>query len=227
MKGADIVSRARLVLNDPSSIRWADAELALWITDGQRAISIRRPDSCSVNQAATLVAGSKQSIATLTPPGMRLLDVVRATAIGRAVRLVDRDTLDSHRPGWHAATQGVPTNYVYDNRDPKTFYVYPPATVGTVLEIIYSRDPVVITEGNLNSQDLSIDDVFSESLLNYVLFRAYGKDSDDTMNATLAAAYLSAFSGAMGEKVAADVAFSPDMNTSGGRPNPGATAGGV
>lgn len=227
MKGSDIVSRARLVLNDADSVRWTDAELVNWINDGCRYIALRRPDACVVNGSLTCVAGSKQSIAGLTPPGLRLLDVVRATASGRALRLVDREVLDTQVPNWHAATQAVPTNYVFDNRDPQTFYVYPPAIVSTALEIIYSRVPIEITTGTLASQDLTPVDTFIDPLLNYVLYRAYSKDADFAHNAQLASLYMAAVDQALVGKTRADASFSPDLNSAGGKVNPGTAAGGV
>ena len=227
MLGSDIVTRARLVLQDAAT-RWADSELALWITDGCTFIAINRPDACIVSGTMALAAGAKQSIAGLTPPGMRLIDVVSEVATGKGVKLVDRQTLDTHRPGWHAATAGATQNYVYDSREPQTFYVYPPATGSSpTLSIIYQRAPVVITSGTLGSQVLSVGDLYLPALLDYVLFRCYSKDADDTKNAELAMMYLTACANGLGIKDAKDLAFSPDMNSPGGKISAGATVGGV
>lgn len=227
MKGSDVVSRLRVILNDADEVGWTTAELILWINDGCRFIALLRPDSVVVNASMTLVAGSKQSIGALTPPGLRLLDVVRAVATGRAVRLVDREKLDTVLPSWHGATSGVPTNYTFDNRDPKTFYVYPPATVGTQIEVVYSRVPLEVTTGNLASQDLSIDDVFMDPLLNYVLHRAYCKDADHAKNAALAAGYRQLAELLLAGKSKADAVYSPDLNTPHAAVTAGAMAGGV
>lgn len=227
MKGADIISRLRAVLNDSEEVGWTDAELILWINDGCRFIALLRPDAAVVNAQVALVAGSKQSIAALTPPGLRLLDVVRAVASGRAIRLVDREKLDAVAPNWHGAAQGVPTSYVFDNRDPKTFYVYPPAVVATMVELIYSRVPVEVTADNLATQDLSLDDVFMDPLLNYVLHRAYGKDADHAKNAELSAGYRQLTELLLAGKSGSDARFSPDFNTPKGAISAGAAAGGV
>lgn len=226
MKGQDITSRARIVLHDPAATRWSDTELALWINDGCKYIALVRPDSCAVNAAMTLAAGTKQSIAGLTPPGVRLLDVVRTSA-GRGITIADRQELDTWRPTWHADTAGPTENYVYDNRDPKTFYVVPPATVGAQIDIIYSRVPVEITSGELATVTLSPGDEYADALLNYVLFRCYAKDAEATHNADLAAMYLQACNASLGVKTTADVAMSPDLNSPGGKVSPGTTVGGV
>ena len=226
MKGQYIVSRARIVLHDPRAKRWDDTELALWINDGCKYIALVRPDAASVNALVTLAGGSKQSIANLTPPGVRLLDVVRTEA-GRAITLADRNELDTYRPTWHADAAGPTENYVYDNRDPKTYYVWPPAQAGNKIEVIYSRVPVEIAAADLSSVDLSLGDEYADALLNYVLFRSYAKDAEATHNADLAAMYLQACNASLGVKTSADVAASPDLNSPGGKPAPGATIGGV
>jgi hypothetical protein len=222
MIGSDIVTRVRLVLQDAAT-RWADTELALWITDGCTFISVNRPDACVVNASMPLASGAKQSIAGLTPPGVRLLDVMDG------VTLADKQTLDTHKRGWMSATPGATCNYVYDSRDPLTFYVSPPAPASgsPTLNIIYQRAPVAITSGTLGSQVLSVADNYLPALVDYVLFRCYSKDADDTKNAELAMMYLTACANGLGIKSAKDLAASPDMNSPGGKVAAGATVGGV
>lgn len=221
MFGQQVIARARHVLQDLNGTRWADSEFTTWINDGCVFIAINRPDSCVVNASMVLFAGTKQSIAALPIPGMRLLDVVRELTTGRGVKLTDRNTLDTHRPGWHAATPAPVVNYVYDNRDPTTFYVYPPADPGSTLEILYQRVPVAISVEQLDTHALSPADLYLPALVDYVLFRAYSKDADDTKNADLAGMYLTACANGLGIKSRADLAASPDMNSAGGTPAAG------
>lgn len=169
-----------------------------------------------VNQAMSLVAGTKQSIAALNPPGLRLIDVVRNLPTGRAIRLTARETLDAADPSWHNGAPGPTRAYVFDGRDPKTFYVSPPAVANAQVEVKYSRYPVVITTAQLSTIDLTPDDVFMDPLLNYVMFRALSKDADFAQNVGLAAGYRQAFEGVLGIKAKADADFSPAANTPGG-----------
>jgi hypothetical protein len=217
MKGSDVSARARFVVQDHAAVRWDDAEMALWINDACRFIVINRPDACPVNASMSLVAGIKQSIAGLTPPGLRVLDT--------SLRLVDREVLDAHRPGWRSEANGVPKNYVFDSRDPKTFYVYPGATAAAPMDVLYSRVPVEVTADTLGSTVLSIDDIFSDVALNYVLFRCYAKDSAETINANLAQMYLNAAMAGLGIKSKADLAYSPDTNSPGAKVPAGAMMG--
>lgn len=224
MLASDIIDRARIVLNDADGVRWLDAEFFKWINDGQRAITLIRPDASVTNAALTLVGGTKQSLPTNAPAGLRLLDVIRnidgSGNGGRAIRMVDRDVLDTQNPTWHTDTAATTIkNYTYDNRDPKTFYVYPPASSGTKVEVIYSVNPTDVTA---NNSSLSVADIYADPLLNYVLHRAYSKDAEFAQNFQLSAMYLQIFQQMLGIKTAKDAAYSPDLNSKGALPNPAA-----
>lgn len=226
MLASDIISRAQIVLNDVGGVRWADSELLKWISDGQRVITLVRPDASSSNTTVTLVAGTKQS---LPADGIRLLDVIRNIKANgdpdRAVRLVEREILDAQNPNWHTVAGSVVLNWMVDNRDPLNYYVYPKAGAGQKLEILYSKNPADVTT---TGQALSVPDIYAEPLFNYVLFRAYSKDAEFSANAGLAQSYFQVFSSLLGIKTSKDFAFSPDANKLGGIPNPNAVkAGGV
>ncbi len=219
MLASDIINRARIVLNDADAVRWLDAELINWINDGQRVIALVRPDASVSNTTLTLSAGSKQS---LPSDGLRLLDVVRNinadSSGGRVVRHVDRDILDTQNPSWHSDSGSlVIKNFVYDNRDPKNFYVYPPALSTSKIEVLYSKDP---TNASTPASTLTIPDIYADPLLNYVLHRAYSKDAEFAQNFQLSSTYLAVFQSMLGIKTAKDAAFSPDLNSKGRTTSP-------
>lgn len=219
MLASEIIDRARVILNDADGVRWLDSEFFKWINDAQRVIALVRPDSVVSNTTITLAAGTKQ---TLPTEALRLLDVVRnitqANSGGRAVRHVDRDVLDTQNPDWHGDT-GTQTikNYVYDNRDPKTFYVYPPALSTSKLEVIYSKNPTDVTT---LANPLAVADIYADPLLNYVLYRAYSKDAEFAQNGNLAASYLGTFNSMLGIKTSKDAAYSPDLHSKGRTTSP-------
>ena len=224
MQASAIITRARTVLNDSDGTRWTDSELISWINSGQRVIVLVRPDSTSENTTLTLAAGTKQ---TLPADGSRLLDVIRNiganNAAGRAVRYVDRETLDV-LSDWHTHAQAdTIKNWVYDGRDPTHFYVYPPAKNTSKLEILYSKNP---TDATTSSSVLSIQDIYEDPLLNYVLHRAYAKEAEYGQNAALSSGYLQACFGMLGVKTTKDGAFSPELNSKGANPNPAALQNG-
>jgi hypothetical protein len=226
MLASEIASRARLILNDSDKVRWFDSELLDWINDAQRVIAMVRPDSSVSNATVELVGGTRQA---LPENGQRLLDVVRniteGGGAGRAVRLVDRDALDTQNPDWHADTASLTVkNFVYDNRDPFTFYVYPPAIAGAQLEIIYSHTPA---ELDSLGDAITVSDIYADAVLNFVLFRAFSKDTEYAQTPSIAGNYLAIFSETIGLKSRLDLAYSPDLNSKGGSPSPGVAVGGV
>jgi hypothetical protein len=217
-----IVRRIVETLQDTTSIRWPVAELVRYLNDGQREIIIHRPDSMVTNAALTLAAGSKQQ---LPANGAKLIEVVRNTGgTKRAVRLCAREILDSQSPGWHSLT-GVTeiVHFMFDPRDPRTFYVYPPAAAsGASLDLVYSALPSDVTEPAAGSDytavsgDISVPDIYGNALQDYVLYRAYTKDSQYAGNAQRAQAHYGAFANALGIEIKATVAVAP---TSPGNPN--------
>jgi len=216
-----IIHRATDILQDQTSVRWPVSELVRWLNDAQRAVVKARPDAMNTTATMTLVAGSRQDLdsASLTSPPAKLIEITRnlaASSTKQAVRMVDRHILDAQTPGWHNLTGSVNiVHYMFDPRDPKTFYVYPPATSAAQLEVMYSAYPTDITEpgdGAIWSAvtgDLSLPDIYADDVLNLVLYRAYSKDAEYAGNAERAAAYLNLVTASLGAEIAATVAVSP------------------
>lgn len=218
-----IVHRATDLLQDQTSIRWPVSELVRWFNDAQRAIVKLRPDSMNTTATMTLVAGTRQNLgsAALTPLPAKLIEITRNMAVGsskQAVTETARTMLDTQTPGWHAIP-GVLNilHYMFDPRDPKTFYVYPPATSAAQLEVMYSAYPTDITEpadGALYSAvsgNLSLPDVYADDVLNLMLYRCYSKDSEYAGNDARAQAYLSAAVASLGAEIQATIAVQPQM----------------
>lgn len=210
-----IIRRCVETLQDNTSIRWPVAELVRYLNDGQREVALYRPDSMGTSATVTCVAGTKQS---LPANGAKLIDVVRnAAGTKKAVRLTNREILDAQTPGWHNLTGvGEVLHYMYDPRDPRVFYVYPPATASAQLDIVYSAYPLDVTEpaaGSLYTAvagNIGVPDIYGNAVQDYVLYRAYTKDSEYAGNAARAQAHYAAFANALGVEIKATVAVGPN-----------------
>ena len=215
---ASVISRVEAVLQDTTNIRWPESELVLWVNDAQREIALLKPDASAVNDTITLTDGTKQSIPT---GGNRLLRVVRnmSAASGgtgkRSVRLVSREILDAQTPDWHdpsvsgvAAHTNVVKHYVYDDQNPRNFYVYPGVSGNTYLEIVYSANPATVTA----SDNLSIPDVFANAVMNYVLYMAYMKDAEYASNAQRAQSHFALFTQSVMGKSQIDNISNPNVD---------------
>ena len=214
-----VIDRVQAILQDTTGIRWpVVSELVLFINDAQREIALLKPDASAVNTTVTLAAGTKQDIPAA---GNRLLRVVRnmSAASGgtgkRAVRLVSRDILDSQTPDWHdpsvsgdAAHTNIVKHYVYDEQNPRNFYVYPGVSGNSYVEMVYSANPATVTQ----SGDLSIPDIFANAVADYTLFRAYTKDAEYAGNNQRASTHYNLFINSVTGKGQIDVITSPNTD---------------
>jgi len=217
----DILTRASTIVNDTTSVRWPESELLNWLNDAQREIVNQRPDSNAVNVSHPLIAGTKQ---TIPAGGIRLLDVTRnlgAAAlpiVGNAIRLIDREVLDAQMPNWHVIVSNSIQHYIFDERDPKNFYVYPQAAGTEAIEIIYSASPTdVIPAGGAGTilagtEAITVDDIYANPMLDFILSRSYMKDSDYAGNASRASLHYQSFSNSLGIKGQFDVKQDPNNN---------------
>ena len=149
-----------------------------WINEAQRAIYAKDKSVGTVIANVALAVGTKQ---TLPTGGDLLLDSPRnladaGGAPGRALRKVSMRVMDAQAPGWHTET-GATTilEYMYDERTPDTFYVYPPAASGARLELKYNRPPPAVAT---TAADISVPDEYSPAVLDYILFRAFAKETE-------------------------------------------------
>jgi hypothetical protein len=215
-----IVRRATDLLQDQTSVRWTANELVRWFNDAQRSVVRARPDSMNTTTTMTLAAGSRQDLdnASLSPLPAKLIEITRnmaASSTKNAVVKVERKMMDA-TPNWHSVTPVVNIlHYMFDPRDPKTFYVYPPATTLAQLEVMYSGYPTDIAEPGDGltytsvTGNLSLPDIYADDVLNLMLFRCYSKDSEFAGNTERAAGYLAMVSASLGAELAATVAVGP------------------
>ena len=246
----DVLYRVSAQLHDisPQFTRWTERELVLWLNDGQKAIAKYMPSSCARVDAIKLVTGTKQSIekipaASVKPGdgstasdvyGSYLQSVMRNMGTdgltpGNAIRLVDREVLDVNNPSWHTATATTVSQWMFDPRMPKVFYVSPgvPSATNMWIEASFLANPVevaVVTNGaygmnGTNATTLSIDDKYTDDLVNYILARAYMKDAEFAGNSAMAASHASMFTSSINAQVSALTGVNPNLQSLPMNPN--------
>ncbi len=200
-------------LNDTTSIRWTTQDLARYFNDGQRYIITKRPDASHLTVAHALVAGADQ---TLPAGGEKLIDVSHnTTGNKRAISRVSSALLDAQLAGWRGLTGKVEIlHFMYDEREPRSFDVYPPALVGANVSLKYAAQTVDIPVPALGTTtdditgNLSLSDLFANALRNYVMFRCYSKQTE-LANPGLAAGFKQLCDADLGDEVAGTAAVSP------------------
>ena len=149
--GQQIADRAwtkALEQTGSSATRWTPTEALWWINDAQREVVHQLPKAYTKAVTATAVAGNvRQTLAGLSiTDGLTVVDVTRnysadGNTSGPALTKRERAMLDELDPEWpttRAQTNAV--HWMFDERDPKAFYIYPPKASGR-LEVVYSAAP--------------------------------------------------------------------------------------
>lgn len=208
-----VIKQASEALQDPTFVRWTVPELVRYFNDGCREVLVSRPDATAKNVTLTLTQGAKQ---TLQAGFVKLLDLRRNTTGSRAITQCPMEVLDAVDPDWAGRTpSGTIIHFMFDPRTPREFHVYPPAVAGTQVHALCAELPTQITEP-VGATDIegvvdvsNLPEVMTNALVNYLLFRAYAKDSETASNAQRASAYYDAFAKGLGTEVAATVTVGP------------------
>lgn len=240
----DVLEQVSRHLTDfaPQFERWTQFEELSYLNDGQRAIAKYLPVACSRIDSIKLSPGTRQSIglipaASVIPGDGSAAAEIHGNAVlavshlmgpdgatpGRALRIVDRDVLDASQPGWHivaANSSATPTQYTFDPRNPKAFYVCPgvPSSAPLWAEVSYLADPISIPDGNYAADSgstvkLSIDDKYADDLVNYMLARSYMKESEFAANANLSASHTNLFTSSINAQAEALTGVNPNLTT--------------
>lgn len=227
---------------DPQFERYTQRELVTWLNEGQKAIAKYVPSSCSRVDAVKLSPGTKQSILRIpaanvlrdgTNPaadvyGIAVMSVVRNMGAdgltpGRAVRIVDRETLDTYTPSWHTETGTELQGYVYDPKTPQIFYVTPgvksDATVWADLQYAFNPPEVSVTGSygmdGTDTTTVGVDESNTDDLVNYILARAYAKDSESS-NVAASSMYGQQFVSSINAQATAITGVNPNLRWSAG-----------
>jgi hypothetical protein len=217
--GTQINTKVGLILQDATNIRWTTSEMCGWINSAQREIIIYKPNANPVTEAMVTVAGTKQSIPT---SGIQLLEVIRnmgtnGTTAGNAITNINRNILDVTIPDWHTASASASSkHFCFDERIPQVFYLYPPQPTSSMgyVEVCYSKLPTDLTESAGSISGSIFNDLYETVIIDYVLYRAYSKDSEHTANAQQSIAHYQAFVAALTGKTQSEVMLAPDQRFS-------------
>ena len=229
LTAADVMKRANITLNDAGLVRWTAPELREYLNDGMREIAMSKPNAVTDTVEISLVSGTRQTLDSAYISIIRVhrnLDSVDADpegrAGGRAIRAVQRETLDSIMPGWQdpdtLAYSDVVDHVMVDIANPREFFVVPGNDGTGVIEATVSVLPTDVPEPASNplqiesyTTTLDVPEIYRSPLVNYILYRAYAKDSESANAANRSQAHYAAFQQALGIKAQADMTMNVDQ----------------
>lgn len=215
MQAKDILESASITLLDPTHVRWPLTELLFYLNKGLKALALDKPNAVTQTVELSLAAGTIQDLEAMDPNYISLVRVLR-NQNGAAITPVSRTMLDVIMPGWQD-TGVVPANaqvehVIQDVADPRSFHVYPANDGNGVIEAVVSviPDPIPaaadLTNLDTYDQDVPVPSIFENALTDYVLYRAFAKDSDDPANAARSQSHYVMYGSQIGKKLATDQA---------------------
>lgn len=161
---------------------WTKENLLNWYNLAGREVVSLAPDANTIFESIKLAAGVKQSI-----PASRigLIDVIRNMGVdgitpGPGITKTDSRIITVYQRAWITATATA----VIKNWAPESlsaFFVSPPSDGTTYVEIKVASvpDKVIYDAGGLwESALVGVSERYVGAVINWILYRAYQKDSD-------------------------------------------------
>ncbi len=196
-----LISTARDLSGDgPAGQNWSDAEWTAYANDAEREACRRgRLLVDSTTAAVCQIALTTTDASYDLHPS--ILFIRRAKLTGRSLVLSRRSykDLDREAPDWESET-GEPSSYVPDFGTAK-FRPYPSPAAGGTVTLTVVRLPLADMANDANQPEIHAR--YHDSLLNWMLYRAYLKNDAETLNKIKAAEYLTLFEAEFGKKSSA------------------------
>ena len=199
-----ILNRAALLLEDEQQDIWTEAELILWVDDALTTIVNHRPDVYVKRAVVDLKEGTYQD---LPEDGIILIRLTRNMSTHTSITGLPLDILDDQHPSWRAPVMApIVEHYVYTDRDPKHFEVFPSVAEGVQIELDYGAAPPSVT---VATDTIPLGKEYTNILTDWVLYRAWSKD-DEAANQSKAMVQFQAFSQALGIKTNTESGIMPN-----------------
>jgi len=206
-----LIAKASEIAQDEQNVVWGTDQALGWLNEAQSVVCVRRPDAYYETKSIQLVPGTKQEITD-----RRLKRIVRnmgetGTDPGYAPRQVQLSMLNEFNPNWHSQAAGeIVFEYVWEESAPKQFYVNPPVTTlkNVYVEVIVIADPPVIATIN---DTITIDDIYQAPLVEWMCYRFFSRDSEETPNMQRAVMHVQSFDAIIGGKTISDDAVNPKI----------------
>lgn len=211
-----LLAKAAQIFQDVAKVRWKEDELVGWLNDGQREVVMLRADAYCKNESILLAANTTKQ--ALPVGGIRWLDVIRnmgttGNLSGGSVRMIEREVMDASLPSWHNTIGATEIkHFMFDPRDPKHVYVWPKphATVPVYVEASYSANPPDCALPSITpTAVIALDDIYSNALLDYILYRGFSKTAEYSGQGGRAAVHYQAFATSLGFKTKVDTTTQP------------------
>ncbi len=207
VQAATIISQVQEVCNDTEGVTYTDADILEWVNDGQVSMSNLRPDLFTEPATMTLSEGIDQDLPETYSRLVRIICNMNGVTVNGPVEMNDLNAFGDWRNDDASATV---TDYVYHEETPTKFMVYPKNDGTGSLFVDMVKTPPAVTDltGTLN-----IRDSLAPAMLDWILFRLFSRDDENTPNMQRAQMALERFLLHLNLKEAKDIKIIPKIMT--------------
>lgn len=182
--------------------------------------------------------GSTPTAAVLGTQFLRMLNNMGADGLtlGKAIRLTSREMMDAQNPDWHTVSRGFVESFMYDPDTPRYFWVTPGNTGYSWARVAYTAQPTktpntgtpgseIYKYDGTNALTISIGDEHVDDIVNYIVARAFMRNSQNAGDSQKVAQFAGLFLQSINSKVAAITGNNPNLQKLPFAPEPIGQAG--
>ena len=192
---SELIDKVAKQIVDSNHVRWSRTELLDFLNMGLSHFIIKRPDVARVTATQTVNA----SLIDIPDDGYSIINVNHVDY--RGVQFVDINRLGQLNPNWRLEV-GTPVAWTRNPFDNDSVYLYPGPDADVDVELVYSKDVRMTAE----TEAFPLKEIYVSILYDYIIYRAFNKDSANQLEGEKAKYHLMLFKDAIGEKDQTDMA---------------------
>lgn len=208
----DIITSVRHLLSDRGADRWDDEQLFLWINEAHTQLISDAPSLCKERGVIPTTGAAVQELPEALFRLIFVYGICDSSGVVSALLTEARDTdLFNENPAWMGMSPDVPVHWAQNTADFTSYYLYPVPEDPGYLLADYISVPVRPTNAESGQLDM-FDHTLLPVFVDYVLYRAFGVDSDNTENMALSKDYLLSYITKTGAVIAPEGVAKMDKN---------------
>lgn len=170
--------RSTLQDEDPDGYRTSTPALVQFANDFVRELALLRPDLFAKIGEITCIAGT--CVQAAPTPALVLMDVYQVKN-GRAITEGRKADLDRFEPTWWNDTAAEAENWMRNEKNPRSFFIYPKAPASQVLIGQWSELPAAMADENAQIPS-QVPETYYTAMHHYIVFRAEAKDDEAVLS---------------------------------------------